>query len=349
VPSTLGGIWRAVERQFTAQAEVAFAWTEAGIDTQDTTSNTYLQASNNETLGGENYNFKWSDPTDDIINMAHELTLRTAIATTSTLVITNKNSQDLGTADLLTKGQPEIVSPDLTLVNRTLDQEAQVAITFDETVYKAQPEWLAAAFVLIVVACLSILPTYWGWWRLGRPVSMSPLEIAKAFEAPLMQHADPNGTIDDHLQSVGSTRVRYGFHANGAEQAENDTTQCPSFPSKVGSTVNISVIDQSSSDNVSVALRRPLSKDGSTSGTPTARPAGPDETSQLGDLLCDASPASEAQSDRLTTGRDITCSNACKSDLGLQVDPASSQTLGARPATSCMHSRTKMQLRFARE
>lgn len=36
---------------------------------------------------------------------------------------------------------------------------------------------LAAVVELICLAC--ILPTYWGWWKLGRDVSFSPLEIAK--------------------------------------------------------------------------------------------------------------------------------------------------------------------------
>lgn len=70
--------------------------------------------------------------------------------------------------------------------------------------------------MVITLAWLSIISTYWGWWRIGRPVSMSPLEIAKAFDAPLMQESSQNGTVDDHLRAVGSMRLRYGFHDSGA-------------------------------------------------------------------------------------------------------------------------------------
>ena len=40
--------------------------------------------------------------------------------------------------------------------------------------------WYFLVAALIEGACIVvILPTYWGWWRLGRPCSFSPLEIAK--------------------------------------------------------------------------------------------------------------------------------------------------------------------------
>ena len=214
-PSTLGGIWRALEYQFAAQANIStegivisnqlvISQSISSIDTQDAASNMYLQAPS-DGLKGINYELMWSDPTDDMISAAHELTLRTAIATTEILVVTSSNKDEVETdPNLLTQGQPEITSPNLTFVNRTTDQEVKVTMTFEENVYETQPEWLAGAFAVIAIACLSIFPTYWGWWRLGRPVSMSPLEIAKAFDAPLMQHADPNGSAADHLRTVGS-------------------------------------------------------------------------------------------------------------------------------------------------
>ena len=38
--------------------------------------------------------------------------------------------------------------------------------------------WFAAAMVELL--CIAVvLPTYVGWWKIGRPVTFSPLEIAK--------------------------------------------------------------------------------------------------------------------------------------------------------------------------
>lgn len=190
------------------------------INSTGIATNAYLQAAGEGTL--DSNSVTWTDPTNDMIAVAHELTLRTVIATTTTVVHTLYNDVAFraNAPDLLTQDQPEIESPNLTLVNRTLDQDAEVYMTFSETIYRVQPGWLAGAFAVIGIACASIIPTYWGWWRLGRSVSLSPLEIAKAFDAPLMEHARPNGTADDHLRVVGGMRVRYGFYAPLAQQPQ---------------------------------------------------------------------------------------------------------------------------------
>jgi hypothetical protein len=49
-----------------------------------------------------------------------------------------------------------------------------------ETVYNTNKLILGIGIGLMLLALLAILPLYWGFWRLGRDVSMSPLEIAKA-------------------------------------------------------------------------------------------------------------------------------------------------------------------------
>lgn len=45
--------------------------------------------------------------------------------------------------------------------------------------YHTDYSYFVAASVLELVCIILIAPTYWGWWRIGRPVSFSPLEIAK--------------------------------------------------------------------------------------------------------------------------------------------------------------------------
>lgn len=52
------------------------------------------------------------------------------------------------------------------------------------SVYIIMNGWLEsfryiAAAIVELVCILLVLPTYWGWWKLGRPVSFSPLELAK--------------------------------------------------------------------------------------------------------------------------------------------------------------------------
>lgn len=50
---------------------------------------------------------------------------------------------------------------------------------------------------------------------------MSVLEIAKAFDAPLLRDVDPNGSVQEHLHAVGKTRVRYGFGTQSVVQEKD--------------------------------------------------------------------------------------------------------------------------------
>ncbi|PVH76147.1 hypothetical protein DL98DRAFT_657637 [Cadophora sp. DSE1049] len=59
-------------------------------------------------------------------------------------------------------------------------------------------------------ACL-VLPVYWGFWELGRKVSLNPIEIANAFQAPMLAEAVPkSGHADDIVKVAGKRQVVYG-------------------------------------------------------------------------------------------------------------------------------------------
>ena len=49
----------------------------------------------------------------------------------------------------------------------------------DQNVFHADYRFFIAAVLVELVCIALVVPTYWGWWKLGRPVSFSPLEIAK--------------------------------------------------------------------------------------------------------------------------------------------------------------------------
>lgn len=71
--------------------------------------------------------------------------------------------------------------------------------------------WYFLAAALVELVCVScVLATYWGWWRLGREVSFSPLEIAKAFEAPLLTDAHSNSSGNDIAKIARDVPIRYG-------------------------------------------------------------------------------------------------------------------------------------------
>ena len=54
---------------------------------------------------------------------------------------------------------------------------------------KTQYQYLLGAIAIMMLSVTAIISILKGWWVLGRTVSLSPLEIAKAFNAPLL-HSD---------------------------------------------------------------------------------------------------------------------------------------------------------------
>jgi 2-phosphoglycerate kinase len=51
---------------------------------------------------------------------------------------------------------------------------------------------------------------YRGYWRIGRKTTLSPLETAKAFGAPLLADYNSNETVDELVRKVEKQTVQYG-------------------------------------------------------------------------------------------------------------------------------------------
>jgi hypothetical protein len=77
-------------------------------------------------------------------------------------------------------------------------------------VYKSDFKYMGLALMVTILGVACVLPTFRGWWNLGRNVSMNPLEIAKAFDGTRMEHADSNANINMLLKEVGKEPVKYG-------------------------------------------------------------------------------------------------------------------------------------------
>lgn len=61
--------------------------------------------------------------------------------------------------------------------------------------------WAASLGVtLLVVLCVT--PTFWGFWNLARPPTMSPLETARAFNAPVLADQNPTLATPEILREV---------------------------------------------------------------------------------------------------------------------------------------------------
>ena len=92
------------------------------------------------------------------------------------------------------------------------------ATSFDATMYRdtvhysTNKHYMIGAVVANFICILCVLPSYWGFWQLGRKVALSPFEIAAAFRSPMV---NSGGTIDDILRENGSQPVQFGRIVTG--------------------------------------------------------------------------------------------------------------------------------------
>jgi len=147
-----------------------------------------------EQLGGAG--MTWADPTLDVLNSIRELTFRSAIAFSDP-----SNKQ---------------------LVNGT--EETLVVI------YTLEKGYLAGGLVVNLLCVLVVVWLFKGCWFLDRKVTLSPVEIANAFDSPITRGADPNTEVDMLLEQIGGRTVKFGAFSSGNElgvssQEENGLSQ----------------------------------------------------------------------------------------------------------------------------
>lgn len=142
----------------------------------------------------------WSDPTDDILNALRELSFRTSLyaATDPSLDHTEIDS-DQGMRS-----------------NQTV---AYTGYTI-QALYSMDWRYMLGGLIVSLLAALSVLPLFYGFWYLSREVSMNPFEIAMAFDAPLLAEAGPHCGAGDIVKQIGDKHIMYGAC----------TTQDPSSP-----------------------------------------------------------------------------------------------------------------------
>ncbi len=78
------------------------------------------------------------------------------------------------------------------------------------TIYTVNVLFIGLAVAASLLGVLALFPLYYGWWDLGRKVSLNPLETAKAFEAPLLKEVHSNAPRSKIVETVGMQHVRYG-------------------------------------------------------------------------------------------------------------------------------------------
>lgn len=137
----------------------------------------------------------WRDPMQDIIDKLQSLAFRITV--------------DMANSDGAVFA-PKYTGTALSDLRKDWKQTVSVASQKSRTVYKTNKTLVALGVVLSAAGVIAILPLYMGFWELGRNVSLNPLEIARAFGAPLMEGMDGNATPDMIMVERGGMSVRYG-------------------------------------------------------------------------------------------------------------------------------------------
>ena len=171
-PSTIGGIALAAQHIYGSNITSTYSRSLA-IVASGMMANTYINSDLNEY---STCNVSWTDPMEDIVNAIRELTFRAALAASD-----HRDNQHHNATETITR-----------------------------TYYISSYRYLIAAMVLTFVSACVIVPLFAGWWHLGREVSLSPIETAKAFRAPLLNGTECNGTIQELLREVGHRKAQYG-------------------------------------------------------------------------------------------------------------------------------------------
>lgn len=227
--STLGGIALALSRLFDSSVTMKSDWNNDRwiVDVQGALAEQFsdFTAATNYT----NYlDTTFASPMDALMANIRDIMFR------SSLAIAQHN-----VSDYVLTGSPERV-----LVGETFKDHpgstvpaASIAVPGEygvvEAVYETNRMFMGIALGLMGLAMIAILPLYNGFWRLGRRVSLSPFEIARALhnahlvgadgvagngqsvlDAPEMPGRSPqagsNLSNDELIDMLGDTKVRYG-------------------------------------------------------------------------------------------------------------------------------------------
>ncbi|KAF5227038.1 hypothetical protein FAUST_12034 [Fusarium austroamericanum] len=106
--------------------------------------------------------------------------------------------------------------------NTTNTQTTEFKKNIMQSVYETDYSKMAIALLVSMAGMLATLQLFWGFWELGRRVSLNPFEVVIAFLGmpethPVMGKIDPNMNVGNILKSTESIGpVRYGvWNVNG--------------------------------------------------------------------------------------------------------------------------------------
>ncbi|KAK5172819.1 uncharacterized protein LTR77_002939 [Saxophila tyrrhenica] len=146
----------------------------------------------------------WRDPTKEILSGLNEVLFRAGVYVAA----------HLDEAWLRERLDPGLE----TSYNTTGSASVEI------NVFHSDFRYFSAAAVVQAITVAVVAYTFYGYWRLGRNTTFSPLEMANAFDAPLLRHEDSNMSANQLAKSCGSVEVQYGIARGRPKQYPGDMT-----------------------------------------------------------------------------------------------------------------------------
>jgi hypothetical protein len=189
---TIGGLYVAATNLFSSNATYEFTGGHGNVMyLPDTLSNQFLQiAPSNDSATIYELPLplpciaNWTDPTPFILSALNELAFRVSLMT----------------AEVNFRNTTQPPAP----------QVLQMQDTTTINVFHSEYRYLLGSSLLSALFVLLVAPIFWGWWEIGRSVTLNPIEIAKAFDAPFFQGPGSNSTERELVRNTGSRLLRYG-------------------------------------------------------------------------------------------------------------------------------------------
>jgi hypothetical protein len=188
---TLGGIYLAATRLFSSNATY---FNEVGpqVSLPDTMSTQFVDYGTEDIANASDLSLSvpqpcvtnWTDPTSYILSALNNMAFRLSVY-----------AADYPYRNTSIPPAPQV---------GTMEQAILV------NVYRSNYTFLLASTVFSVVCVVLIIPIFVGWWTLGRSLSLNPIEVAKAFDAPLLHGPGSNATAEELVRAMGRRPVRLG-------------------------------------------------------------------------------------------------------------------------------------------
>lgn len=168
-----------------------------------------------ETEGGhtpnQGYTFSCLDPLDDVLSTLDELSLRYALKaipeTEARVAELTEFMKGFGNGDVRRNATDAFSKTSMSFAK---DATAEVREEKTVAVYRAHYVFTGVAMGLVYLTTLLTMFLLRGFRAHGREFSMSPLEVAKAFNAPLLRLVGSNTRGADIARGLPDVRVRYG-------------------------------------------------------------------------------------------------------------------------------------------